>query len=46
MVLCEQHGEWIVGRAYMSAKSLQKATLEVIESEAVEEVRGELVAAS
>jgi hypothetical protein len=38
--------EWAVGRGYMSAESLQKASLEVIEGEAVEEVRGELVAAS
>jgi len=46
MVLCEQHDEWAVVRRYMSAESLAKARLEVIEGEAVEEVRGELVAAS
>jgi transposase-like protein len=46
MVLCEQHDEWAVVRRYMSAESLAKARLEVIDGEAVEEVRGELVAAS
>jgi len=46
MVLCEQHDEWAVVRRYMSAESLAKARLEVIEGEATEEVRGELVAAS
>ncbi len=46
MVLCEQHDEWAVVRRYMSAESLAKARLEVIEGEALEEVRGELVAAS
>ena len=46
MVLAEQHDEWAVARRYMSAESLAKARLEVIEGEAVEEVRGELVAAS
>lgn len=46
MVLAEQHDEWQVVRRYMSAESLAKARLEVIDSEATEEVRGELVAAS
>jgi hypothetical protein len=46
MVLCEQHDEWAVVRRYMSAESLAKARLEVIDGEAIEEVRGELVAAS
>jgi transposase-like protein len=46
MVLCEQHDEWAVVRRYMSPESLAKARLEVIEGEAAEEVRGELVAAS
>jgi transposase-like protein len=46
MVLAEQHDEWAVVRRYMSAESLAKARLEVIEGDAVEEVRGELVAAS
>jgi transposase-like protein len=46
MVLCEQHDEWAVVRRYMSPESLAKARLEVIEGEAVEEVKGELVAAS
>ena len=46
MVLCEQHDEWTVVRRYMSAESLAKARLEVIDGEAVEEVREELVAAS
>ncbi|MGZ5214128.1 MAG: IS256 family transposase, partial [Actinomycetota bacterium] len=46
MVLAEQHDEWAVGRRYMSAESLAKARLEVIEGEVLEEVRGELVAAS
>ena len=46
MVLAEQHDEWQVVRRYMSAESLAKARLEVIEGEASEEVKGELVAAS
>jgi len=45
MVLAEQHDEWQVVRRYMSAESLAKARLEVIDGEAFEEVRGELVAA-
>ena len=45
MVLCEQNDEWAVVRCYMSAESLAKARLEVIDGE-VEEVRSELVAAS
>lgn len=46
MVLAEQHDEWQVVRRYMSAESLAKARLEVIDGEAIEEVKGELVAAS
>ena len=46
MVLAEQHDEWAVVRRYMSTESLAKARLEVIDGEAVEQVRGELVAAS
>jgi transposase-like protein len=46
MVLAEQHDEWQVVRRYMGAESLAKARLEVIDGEAAEEVRGELVAAS
>ena len=46
MVLCVQHDEWQVVRRYMSSESLAKARLEVIDGEAVDEVRGELVAAS
>ena len=46
MVLCEQHDEWQVVRRYLSPESLAKARLEVIDGEAVEEVKGELVAAS
>ena len=45
-VLAEQHDEWQVVRRYMGAETLAKARLEVIEGEVVEEVRGELVAAS
>lgn len=45
-VLAEQHDEWQVVRRYMGAETLAKARLEVIEGEAVEEVKGELVAAS
>jgi putative transposase len=46
MVLAEQHDEWQVVRRYMSAESLAKARLEVIEGDPTEEVKGELVAAS
>jgi putative transposase len=46
MVLAEQHDEWAVVRRYMSAESLAKARLEVMDGEALEEVRAELVAAS
>jgi len=46
MVLAEQHDEWAVVRRYMSPESLAKARLEVIDGEGIEEVRGELVAAS
>jgi hypothetical protein len=46
MVLAEQHDELAVVRGYMSAESLAKARLDVIEGEALEEVRSELVAAS
>jgi transposase-like protein len=46
MVLAEQHDEWAVVRRYMSPESLAKARLEVIDGEAIEEVKGELVAAS
>jgi putative transposase len=45
MVLCEQHDEWAVVRRYMSAESLAKARLEVIEGTG-QEVTSELVAAS
>jgi putative transposase len=46
MVLAEQHDEWQVVRRYMSVESLAKARLQVIEGEPLEEVTGELVAAS
>ena len=45
-MLCEQHHERTVGHRYMDAESLAKTRLEVIDGDAVEEVRGELVAAS
>jgi transposase-like protein len=45
-VLAEQHDEWQVVRRYMSAETLAKARLEVIDGELEEEVKGELVAAS
>ncbi len=45
-VLAEQHDEWQVVRRYMGAETLAKARLEVIDGEVVEEVKGELVAAS
>ena len=45
IVLAEQNAAWAVVRRYMSAESLAKARLDVIDGEA-EEVRGELVAAS
>jgi hypothetical protein len=45
-VLCEQHDEWQVVRRYISAESLAKARLEVIDGGLIEEVKGELVAAS
>jgi len=44
-VLCEQHDEWAVARRYMSAESLTKARMTVIEGEAPEEVMPALVAA-
>src|SRR5437867_2831992 len=46
MVLAEQHDEWQVVRRYMSAESLAKARLEAIDGGMIEEVKGELVAAS
>ena len=44
-VLCEQHDEWAVARRYMSAESLAKARMTVIEGEPSEEVMPALVAA-
>lgn len=46
MVLCEQHDEWQVVRRDMSVESLSKARLDLLDGEAVKEVKGELVAAS
>jgi putative transposase len=45
-VLAEQHDEWQVVRRYMGAETLAKARLEVLEGEVIDEVQGELVAAS
>jgi transposase-like protein len=45
-VLAEQHDEWQVVRRYMGTETLAKARLEMIDGEAIEEVKGELVAAS
>ena len=43
-VLCEQHDEWAVARRYMSAESLAKARMTVIEGDPTEEVMPALVA--
>ncbi len=44
-VLCEQHEEWAVARRYMSAESLAKARMTVIDEEPDEEVMPALMAA-
>ena len=44
-VLSEQHDEWAVARRYMSAESLAKARMTIIEGDPVEEVMPALVAA-
>jgi transposase-like protein len=44
-VLCEQHDEWAVARRYMSAESLAKARMTVIDGDGAGEVMPALVAA-
>jgi putative transposase len=44
-VLSEQHDEWAVARRYMSAESLAKARMTLIDGDVGEEVMPELVAA-
>ncbi len=44
-VLSEQHDEWAVARRYMSAESLAKARMTLVEGEPAEEVMPALVAA-
>jgi transposase-like protein len=44
-VLSEQHDEWAVARRYMSAESLAKARMALIEGDSTEEVMPALVAA-
>jgi transposase-like protein len=45
-VLSEQHDEWAVARRYMSAESLARARMTVVEGDGSEEVMPALVAAS